>query len=171
MWLVYVLLKKKIFFKIFYEKCDLKTSSRPYLIFKESSVKRNLRTSLSTDKNWHWKSEYYLRLVIFYIAVYLSAMEQYHVLAHNVANVSFLKCLPFFRLPYLRFLVWGDSFLDNILKNFFLIFYRFDYPVSPILSWQRSLSYKNQTTDLQSKSMDWFLHDWHLGHERVNFFL
>ena len=86
--LVYVLLKKN-FIKIFYEKCDLETSSRPYLIFKESSVKRNLRTSLSTDKNWHWKSEHHLKLVIFSTAVYLSAMEKYHVLAHNVINVSF----------------------------------------------------------------------------------
>ena len=27
------------------------------------------------------------------------------------------------------------------------------------LSWQRSLSYTNQSTDLQNKSMDWFLYD------------
>ena len=35
------------------------------------------------------------------------------------------------------------------------------------LSWRRSLSYKNQPIDLQSKSMDWFLHDMDLCHERV----
>ena len=26
----------------------------------------------------------------------------------------------------------------------------------------------NQTINLQSKSMDWFLYDWDLRHERVN---
>ena len=29
-------------------------------------------------------------------------------------------------------------------------------------------SYRNQTTDLLCKSMDWFLYDRDLGHERVN---
>ena len=35
------------------------------------------------------------------------------------------------------------------------------------LSWRRSLSYKNQSIDLQSKSVDWVLHDTDLRHERV----
>ena len=35
------------------------------------------------------------------------------------------------------------------------------------LSWRRPLSYRNQSTDLQSKSMDWFLYDNGLRHERV----
>ena len=38
---------KRIFlFKKFFEKCDLKISSRPFLIFKESSLKRNVRRSV-----------------------------------------------------------------------------------------------------------------------------
>ena len=37
-----------------------------------------------------------------------------------------------------------------------------------ILSWRRSLLYRNQAIDLQSKSMDWFLYDRDLHHERVN---
>ena len=36
------------------------------------------------------------------------------------------------------------------------------------LSWRRSLSCRNQSTDLQSKSMDWFLCDNGLRNERVN---
>ena len=36
------------------------------------------------------------------------------------------------------------------------------------LSWRRSLSYKNQSIDLLYKSMDWFLYDRDLCHERVN---
>ena len=35
------------------------------------------------------------------------------------------------------------------------------------LSWWRPLSYRNQSIDLQSKSMDWFLYDNNLLHERV----
>ena len=35
------------------------------------------------------------------------------------------------------------------------------------LSWQRLLSYRNQSIDLRSKSTDWFLYDNGLRHERV----
>ena len=35
------------------------------------------------------------------------------------------------------------------------------------LSWRRPLSYRNQSTDLLCKSMDWFLYDNGLRHERV----
>ena len=35
------------------------------------------------------------------------------------------------------------------------------------LSWRRPLSYRNQSIDLQSKSMSWFLYDNVLRHERV----
>ena len=44
----------------------------------------------------------------------------------------------------------------RVNKNIFLI-----------LSWRRPLSYRNQSIDLQSKSMDWFLYDNGLRHERV----
>ena len=39
------------------------------------------------------------------------------------------------------------------------------------LSWRRPLSYRNQSIDLQSKSLDWFLHDNGLRHERVKWYL
>ena len=35
------------------------------------------------------------------------------------------------------------------------------------LSWQRSLSYRNQSTDLLCKPMDWFRNDMDLRHKRV----
>ena len=38
------------------------------------------------------------------------------------------------------------------------------------VSWRRPLSYRNQSIDLQSKSMDWFLYDNALRHERVTWF-
>ena len=37
------------------------------------------------------------------------------------------------------------------------------------LSWRRPLSYRNQSIDLQSKSMDWFLYDRGFRHERVKY--
>ena len=36
------------------------------------------------------------------------------------------------------------------------------------LSWRRPLSYRKQSIDLLSKSLDWFLYDNGLRHERVN---
>ena len=41
------------------------------------------------------------------------------------------------------------------------------YNQSLTISWRRSLSYKNQSIDLVSKSMDLFLYDRNLRHERV----
>ena len=38
------------------------------------------------------------------------------------------------------------------------------------LSWRRFPSYRNQSIDLQSKSVNWFLYDRELRHERVNQF-
>ena len=38
------------------------------------------------------------------------------------------------------------------------------------LSWRKYLSYRNQSIYLQSNSMDWFLYDRNLHHERVNYF-
>ena len=38
-WPVYAILQNNFFIKKFYEKCGLETSSRPFLIFRESSVK------------------------------------------------------------------------------------------------------------------------------------
>ena len=38
------------------------------------------------------------------------------------------------------------------------------------LSWRRPLSCRNQSIDLLGKSMDWFLFDNDLRHERVNQF-
>ena len=49
--------------------------------------------------------------------------------------------------------------------EFFLNIFFYKLP----LSWWRSLSYKNQSIDLQSKKADCFLYHKDLCHERVNF--
>ena len=43
-----------------------------------------------------------------------------------------------------------------------------NWTVPLTLSWRRPLWYRNQPIDLQSKSMDWFLYDNGVRHERVN---
>ena len=37
------------------------------------------------------------------------------------------------------------------------------------VSWRGPLSYRNESIDLESKSIDWFLYDNGLRHERVKF--
>ena len=39
------------------------------------------------------------------------------------------------------------------------------------LSWWKSLSFRNQSIDLQNESMDWFQDDRDLRHERVKRFV
>ena len=51
------------------------------------------------------------------------------------------------------------SFLVNILL------------IKLTLSWRRAISYRNQSIDLLHKSMDWFLYDIGLRHERVKVLL
>ena len=48
-----------------------------------------------------------------------------------------------------------------------LISYILNAPISLTFSWRRPLSYRNQSIDLLRKSIDWFLYDIGLRHERV----
>ena len=56
-------------------------------------------------------------------------------------------------------------FQDTLKINFFCLM------ILLTLSWRGPLPYRNQSTDLQRKSMDWFLYDNGLRHERVKLFL
>ena len=49
-------------------------------------------------------------------------------------------------------------------RNLFPLFYHF---ISINSFMNRSLAYRNQSIDLQSKSVNWFLYDRDLCHERV----
>ena len=57
-----------------------------------------------------------------------------------------------------------DKKISHISYKLPLMFFIF----SLTLSWRRPISYRNQSIDLRSKSMDWFLYDIGLRHERVN---
>ena len=54
-----------------------------------------------------------------------------------------------------------------LLISIFYSWYISMYRVT--LSWRRPLLYRNQSIDLPSKSLDWFLHDNNLRHERVKY--
>ena len=59
---------------------------------------------------------------------------------------------------------WIQIFSDNYynLGNI-----SFVLKIALTLSWRRSLSYRNESIDFLSKSMNWFLYDRDLRHERV----
>ena len=60
--------------------------------------------------------------------------------------------------------IWQDQKYASVTKNLHLAWESATELL--ILSWQRSLSYRNQSINLLWKSMDWFLYDKDLRHER-----
>ena len=42
-WTVYAILLEKKFYQKIYEKCGLEINSKPFLMFKDSSVKENMK--------------------------------------------------------------------------------------------------------------------------------
>ena len=62
---------------------------------------------------------------------------------------------------------YAQTNLQLIAAGLFKYVWSFCYQHALILSRRRRLSYRNQSIDLQKKSMDWFLYDNGLRHERV----
>ena len=65
-------------------------------------------------------------------------------------------------------LVWSSRVTENskmTLSSYSVEFTTWKIPLT--LSWRGPLLYRNQSIDLQSKSMDWFLYDNGLRHESV----
>ena len=81
------------------------------------------------------------------------------------------KRLDFHRFRYFHCLSENYHGTEIVFKILFWIISSHHEVIngSPLtLSWRRSLSYRNQSTDFQNKLMDWFLHDRVHRHERVN---
>ena len=57
--------------------------------------------------------------------------------------------------------------MQNIFLKYWIWLYLEVSQSSLTLSWRRPLSYRTQSIDLRSKSMDWSLYDNGLRHERV----
>ena len=71
---------------------------------------------------------------------------------------------------WLNWIVWFIFFpaKTNELNWTYVDDVFFLFEIRLTLSWRRSLSYRNQSIDLQSKSVNWFLYLRGLHHERVN---
>ena len=84
---------------------------------------------------------------------------------------SFLKTLTQSFLSWIRLALIQDNILkDNEMKYWLSPTERKRFRqrlTSLTLSWQSSLSYRNESIDLLMKSMDWFLYDMDLRHESV----
>ena len=90
-------------------------------------------------QNWSWKG-------LFQNEVVLSKREYFQTILSALMNTNFIEIIN------------GISLISVLLKLLKLL----------TLSWRWSQSYRNQPIDLQSKSMDWFLYDRGLRHERVD---
>ena len=98
------------------------------------------------------------------------------MLVHSKMAYLFLPVCP--GTEYTRALIWKKGLL-----HCFESYQGMVYPVLPYrqsrqrmvntllmyltLSWRRPISHRNQSFDLLRKSMDWFLYDIDLRHERV----
>ena len=93
------------------------------------------------------------------IVLYLFAWGMFYKACQN----SKLLCLliPFRSiLPLVKIILIKTQFAHVISLNITIL-------LCLTLSWWKPISCRNQSIDLQSKSMDWFLYDIDLHHERV----
>ena len=88
-------------------------------------------------------------------------IHQYQMICHRSTAYQYTH-------PYAILLkLW--LILSKIYLDFFVDRTEFSNKIFELtLSWRRPISYRNQSIDLRSKSMDWFLYDIGLRHERVN---
>ena len=75
-----------------------------------------------------------------------------------------LEHYPFCEVCFLEVVLYFMNLPSDFAWNIIVI----SGLVLSSLLWRRSLLYKNQSSDLLSKSMDWFLYGRDLRHERVN---
>ena len=76
------------------------------------------------------------------------------------------KFHPFFTEPWNFHSFFFFNTPGNSMSSFTCLDYFWNNPLA--LSWQRLISYRNQSINLLCKLMDWFLYDDILHHERVN---
>ena len=67
-------------------------------------------------------------------------------------KIKYITCEVFFEATYMDIFQTSELTMNNFVLT---------------LSWRKPISYRNQSIDLLSKSMDWFLYDIGLCHERV----
>ena len=77
----------------------------------------------------------------------------------KLIRVIFIIYFWVFLIPKTRYIFW---YFRSVCLCYFL------YIIYLTLSWRGPLLYRNQSIDLLCKSIDWFLYDNCLRHERVN---
>ena len=76
------------------------------------------------------------------------------------------------RIAWVNSLIYLSACMHlSIFESIFCKFTHNSFFLPLTLSWRRSLSYRNHSIDLLCKSMDWFLYDRNLCHERVKAYL
>ena len=81
-----------------------------------------------------------------------------HLRYQRVRNIRFPENIVYLQNG------WYLNIFSKIISSIFA------YILLTLSWWRRSLWYRNQSIDLQSKSMDWFLFDNGLRHERVKIY-
>ena len=112
-----------------------------------------------TSKQIFWKTANFFKKLKYHFLVESTKIEK----AQHFHTI--MPC----QMPILKQIEWGVQ-NGPITKNGVwrvtnLFFWKFWFSLT--LSWQRPLPYRNQSIDLLCKSMDWFLYDNGLHHERV----
>ena len=109
-------------------------------------------TKMSHRMNFN---KFYL-LVIF--SIILEPLEYTWILGEPKIFIILAVLIVVLYKQNLQTYCWSNYFKTHLLKRLYCIL---------SLSWRRSLSYRNQSIDLLRKSVDWFLYDNGLHHERV----
>ena len=122
----------------YFFRLTIMTVSRYWAVLENSACQQ--------ESKMHSESRQTYKMMLF-----AKIVKGFFVYFRETLRLTFLICFLMCLREWLN--MWKScsmNFITNILA----------------LSWRRSLSYRNQSTDLQSKSMDWFLYSGNLCHER-----
>ena len=126
-------------------------------------IKRNLPTRKTCQRVWT-KCNWVVNFIILYSRnrwYYMQPVMK--ILRAGLSN--YLNFYTAYSPPSKQ--KWNKALLFQSEKNLNFVDVFAGKVVNLTLSWRRPLSYRDQSIDLQSKSMDWFLCDNDLRHESV----
>ena len=83
----------------------------------------------------------------------------------SIKKISSIDCVSI-SITYENSIFASKENADNTVSNLYNKKSQ-NISTSLTLSWRRSLTYRNQSINLQSKLLNWFLYDRELRHERV----
>ena len=152
-------------FCVFKTNCE--TKAKDFKIIEFLQVSSSSETSKRQNKNLVFKS-----LEVFYKKDVLKNFAKF-TRKHLCLSLFFNKVAAFILQPSGCFPENFAKFLRPILKNICerlllnFVYHTFHLATSLTSFMTRAVSYRNQSIDLQCKSIDWFLYNNGLRHERV----